>query len=202
MKSFQVEIAGTTPLICNRFTDEAQASASSGTKIASNGDRGTPTEIAEKKLYRGADGETIIIPAPNAFRCLIDAGKFFKSGRSKITTQKSSLIPACLSLGGLHNAVELPIISPEPWRVDTRPVRIPATGGRILAHRPMFDEWKLQFFLDLDEEFMTPKLLREIVDSAGKRIGLGDFRPDCKGMFGKFVVTNWEDVTGAEKLAA
>jgi hypothetical protein len=28
------------------------------------------------------------------FRALIDAGKFFKNGKSKVTTQKSSLIPA------------------------------------------------------------------------------------------------------------
>jgi len=30
------------------------------------------------------------------------------------------------------------------------------------------------------------------VDAAGKRIGLGDFRPDCKGPFGRFVVTKWK----------
>jgi hypothetical protein len=40
---------------------------------------------------------------------------------------------------------------------------------------------------------MDPKLFREIVDAAGKRIGLGDFRPATKGPFGKFVVTSWEN---------
>jgi hypothetical protein len=39
---------------------------------------------------------------------------------------------------------------------------------------------------------MTVKLLREILDASGKRIGLGDFRPACKGPFGKFVVVKWE----------
>jgi hypothetical protein len=34
-------------------------------------------------------------------------------------------------------------------------------------------------------------LMRDIVDAAGKRIGLGDFRPACKGPFGKFVVVKW-----------
>lgn len=38
---------------------------------------------------------------------------------------------------------------------------------------------------------ITAGLFREIVDAAGKRIGLGDFRPACKGPFGKFVVTSW-----------
>ena len=40
---------------------------------------------------------------------------------------------------------------------------------------------------------MPIKLAREIMDAAGKRIGLGDFRPDCKGPFGKFVVTKWKE---------
>ena len=45
--------------------------------------------------------------------------------------------------------------------------------------------------LDLDTEVMSEGLLRDIVDKAGKAVGLGDFRPDCKGPFGKFEVTKW-----------
>jgi len=89
--------------------------------------------------------------------------------------------------------VEIPIIHDEPWEVDTRAVRIPATGGRILCYRPKFNDWSLYFTMRLDDEVMTCELLREILDAAGKRIGLGDFRPDCKGPFGKFVVTHWEE---------
>jgi hypothetical protein len=37
----------------------------------------------------------------------------------------------------------------------------------------------------------TEAFARKLVDDAGKRIGLGDFRPDRKGPFGKFVVSNW-----------
>lgn len=190
MKSFNITIEGTTPLICNRFTDAAQMAATSGTRISSVGDKGTPKEQAEKKLYLGNDGQPII-PQPNLFRCIIDAGIYFKAGKSKVTTQKSSLIPACVDVLG----VEIPITHKEPWAVDTRAVRIPSTGGRILCHRPCFHDWGLSFTAEIDEEMISPKLFRDIVDAAGKRIGLGDFRPSCKGPFGKFVVTSWvEDV--------
>ena len=43
---------------------------------------------------------------------------------------------------------------------------------------------------------MDLKLLREVVDAAGKRVGLGEFRPSCKGQYGKFVVTNWRQLKG------
>jgi hypothetical protein len=180
-------IEGTTPLLLNRFTDAAAQAATSGQRGSSlAGDKGSPREQAEAKLYVGQDGK-LVIPQPNLFRCLIDAGKFFKAGKSKVTTQKSSLIPACVSIP----EVEIPIDSVDPWDVDTRAVRIPSTGGRILCHRPCFHDWRLSFEIELDTEIMGVKLMREIVDCAGKRIGLGDFRPDCKGPFGKFVVTSW-----------
>ena len=188
MKTIEVKIAGVTPLLFNKFTDEAAMSASNGTRAATVGGKGAPREQAEKKLYISESTGRPVIPGPNLFRCIIDAGKYFKAGKSKVTTLKSSLIPACLSIEEL----EIPVESPAPWDVDTRAVRIPSTGGRILAHRPCYHDWSLSFTMELDEEVMDCKLLREIVDTAGKRIGLGDFRPDCKGPFGKFVVERWE----------
>ena len=189
MKTITIRIEGKTPLICNRFHDEAAMNSSSGTRSSAVGERGSPKAQAEKKLYVGLDGKTLMIPQPNVMRCIIDGGSFFKAGKSKVTTQKSSLIPACVDIAG----VEIALISKEGWAVDTRAVRIPATGGRILAHRPMFNDWALEFTLGLDDTVMTSGLLREIVDAAGSRIGLGDFRPACKGPFGKFVVTKWTE---------
>jgi hypothetical protein len=188
MQEIKVSIQGKTPLLCNRFTDEAQMSATSGTSLATVGSKGTPLEQAEKCLYVSAHDGALIIPQPNLFRCLLDAGKFFKAGKSKVTTQKSSLISACLEL----NEVEYPIGHDEPWTVDTRSVRIPATGGRILRHRPCFYDWRLSFVAELDDTVISLELFRDIVDKAGSAIGLGDFRPDCKGPFGKFRVTHWD----------
>lgn len=187
MKRINTVIEGVTPLLCNRFTDAAQMAATNGNRLASVGEKGTPRDQAEARLYVGHDGEPMI-PQPNLFRCLVDAGSFFKAGKSKITTQKSSLLPACVEIEGL----EIPIRHKEPWSVDTRAVRIPSTGGRILCHRPCFNDWRLSFVIGIDEDLMTVKLMREIVDAAGKRVGLGDFRPACKGPFGKFVVVEWK----------
>ncbi len=190
-----VTISGTTPLLCNKFTDAAAMRATSGNSVAAVGDKGTPREQAEARLYIGHDGKPCI-PQPNLFRCLIDAGTFFKAGKSKVTTQKNSLIPAAVELEG----IELPLVSKEGWQVDQRAVRIPATGGRILCFRPSFNDWSIAFTLKVDTTLIGVKLMRELVDAAGRRIGLGDFRPDRKGPFGKFVVTSWKEQ--AERKAA
>lgn len=184
-----VEVTGTTPLMLNRFTDEAAERASSGTSTSSAAaDRGTPQEAAQRALYIGLDGKPMI-PQPNLLRCLVEGGRFHKAGKVQITTAKSSLLYACVDIEG----AEVPIQHKQPWKVDTRAVRIPATGGRILAHRPMFDDWKLAFTAEIDTSILNPKLFRQIVDDAGKRIGLGAFRPAVKGPYGRFVVMHWTE---------
>lgn len=181
-------IEGITPLLMNRFTDEAQLSATSGSRISSMaGDRGTPREQAESVLHKD-EGGNIIMPQPNLMSSIVYGGLFFKNGRSKITTQKSSLLYACVTLKLPYYKLE----HDEDWYVDARPVRIPSTGGRILRYRPCFNDWRISFDIDLDEKEMSPKLMREIIDAAGKKSGIGDFRPSTKGPFGKYVVSSWE----------
>jgi hypothetical protein len=186
----KIHISGVTPLICNRYGEEAAMAATNGSRDASAAqDRGTPQEIARKKLYIGLDGHEMI-PQPNLLRCLVEGGRFTKVGKAQITTKTSSMMYACLDIQG----AEVRIKHTQPWKVDTRAVRIPSTGGRILAHRPMFDDWRLEFVVDLDTSIMSESVLRKIVDDAGSRIGLGDFRPQCKGPYGRFRVDLWQVV--------
>ncbi len=183
-----ITITGITELICNRFTEEAAAKATSGTGSSiATADRGTPLEIAESKLYKDAEGK-LCIPQPNLLRCLIEGGRFHKAGKVQITTDKKSMLYGCVDIEG--STIELEHV--QPWKVDTRPIRMPS-GGRILTHRPMFDDWKLRFVMVIDLSIVTPSLMRRIVDDAGKRIGLGDFRPATKGPYGRFVVDYWQE---------
>ncbi len=200
MKLITITIQGSSPLICNRFTEQAAETATAGSRSSAMGkDHGSPKEQAELKLYKGENGK-FVIPQPNIFRCIIDGGRFFKTGKSLITSSKSSLIPACVQVLG----IEFEIKSKDGWRVDERAIVNPSTRGRRLCYRPRFDDWQLTFDAEVDPEMITTKLFREIVDAAGKKIGLGDFRPDRKGPFGKFVVIHWKekDLSDTKSLAA
>ena len=182
----KVEIAGVSPLLLNRFTEAAQEKSGNATSAVHSGKKGTPREQSEPKLYRDSNGAPVL-PGPNLFRAIVDAGSFIKSGKSKVTTMRSSLVPAGVALMEL----ELPI-TPGKWEPDSRAVVIPATGGRIMCHRPRFDQWSVKFSLDIDQTLFADTLVRELVDLAGQRIGVGDFRPARKGPFGRFKVTNWK----------
>lgn len=198
----EVTISGMTPLLMNRFTEANEVQVSGGTTVTFRGDKGTPREQATPKRYADDEGR-LYIPGPNIFAAIIAAGTFHKAGKSKLTTQKTSLIPAGVMVDDLvclltnENGEAM-----TEWEVDSRSVVIPSTGGRIMAHRPRIDMWNAKFTLDIDITMFSPKLVRDVVDDAGKKIGLGDYRPARKGPFGRFVVSKWEVVEADLKEAA
>jgi len=171
----------------NRFHEENEVKVQSGVTPVSISGRGTPREQATKKAYIDDVGN-LYIPGPNIFSCIIQAGTFHRTGKTKITTAKSSLVPAGISILDIVCQLET-----KEFEVDSRSVVIPSTGGRIMAHRPRLDEWSTSFTLDIDTGMFDTKTVRLLIDDAGRKVGLGDFRPARKGPFGKFVVIGWEE---------
>lgn len=183
-----VTIEGTSPLLMNRFTEEAEMAVSKTAKKVTKATKGTPREQAEPKAYKDQDG-MLYVPGTNIFACIIEGGKFIKIGKAKATNSKSSLIPAAMILED-----QICSLHTKDFEVDSRSVVIPATGGRIMAHRPRLDEWRLSFSIDLfDPDILSPDDVRQIIDDAGKKVGLGDFRPARKGPFGRFCVVSWKE---------
>jgi len=174
----EIEITGLTPLLMNRFNIDEQ-----GLKKDKNI---TPREAAQRVCYED-EKQRLYYPTTNIYACLIEAGKYHKEGKCKVTTARSSLIPAGVMIEGEY----IFFAKPKTWEVDSRSVVVPSTGGRIVCHRPRLDEWVLTFTLILDTKMFTAKFIRLLVDDAGSKVGLGDFRPARKGIFGRFCVTNW-----------
>jgi hypothetical protein len=181
-------IQGITPLLMNRFSDEAEITTTSGHTPALRGNgKGTPREQAERTSYRDASTGDLYLPGPNVFAALVEAGKFHKLGKNKVTTQKSSLVPA----GLLVEEIMVPL-GTRDFEVDSRRVRIPATGGCVMRHRARLDRWTATFTIDVDESVFSPEFVRALLDDAGKKVGIGDYRPATRGPFGRFVVIRWE----------
>lgn len=182
----KVKIEGVSPLLCNRFNEAAQEAVMKKHRKVSAKSDATPREDAAAKVYsqNGVDG----FPGENLLSAIIAAGKFHKVGLSKLTTMDSSIVPAYVMI----EEGFVPFV-PEttPWEVDSRPIVNPSTKRRQICHRPRFDRWSLLFTVNLDEEGISVPLLRDLIDDAGTKLGLGDYRPQRKGPFGRFKVTQW-----------
>lgn len=188
-------IQGITPLIMDRFTSDALE-----TKTPSTTNQPTvlsPVEQARKKLYLDPDGNPFL-PAIYLFRAIIDAGRFIKIGKRQLSTRDETIVPSFLSLVG----TQYPIISKDPWRVDARGIVNQKTNSRVMAYRPIFDDWQVSFEIDLDTREARVATARELVDRAGRAIGIGVMRPSRKGGFGQFKVVYWQETEDALKVAA
>ena len=78
----------------------------------------------------------------------------------------------------------------QEWEVDARPVRI--QKARIIRYRPWLAKWELDFELRLMDDQLDTSVIKQILDHAGLYVGIGDWRPDTKGKYGKFMVTKFE----------
>lgn len=182
----KVTIKGLAPILMHRFGEDAEAAVGSGVRVSLRSNGASPREVAEKKCYKDNQGN-LYLPGSNILACIVGVGIYHKAGRVKLTTQKSSLIPAGITVEEL-----ICPFGTKDFEVDSRAVVIPSTGGRVMQHRPRLDDWQLAFTLDVDEEMFSEKTVRLLVSDAGRKIGLGDYRPQRKGPFGRFSVTNWE----------
>lgn len=190
-------LTGVSPLILNRFTEAAALAATAGSRSTKKTSSETPEEICESKLYRSDDG-VIGLPTMNILASIREAGRFFKAGKRQLTTGETSMIPAFV----LPTQIFVPLQHKQAWRVDARAIVNPATKGRKLGYRPVFDDRSVSLELDFSDDEFDVKLLRQVVDAAGKRVGLGDFRPARKGPFGRFVVASWSESDESVVFAA
>lgn len=144
----------------------------------------TPEVEAKAAAYYLADGETLAIPGWNLFRSLVKAAGAYKDGKtsmSRVVAGGVTVEPAMLSFGT------------KKYDIDTRRAVVQRQG--ILRSRPLLKTWTLDFELLVNEEDVSAKAfptLRAIVEDAGRRVGLGDFRVEKNGPFGKFTVVEWQ----------
>ena len=65
-------------------------------------------------------------------------------------------------------------------------VRVGQAG--LMRTRPKFEEWGATFCVDCDDELVDKTSLAAWLDIAGRRIGIGDWRPAKSGQYGRFHV--------------
>lgn len=180
MRKVKVEIKGITPYLMHRFGEET-ADTKTERKI---GKKDYEAEV-EKALYKSPDGE-IYVPSMQLKGCLIEAGKQMRVvGKGKSTYSK--LFGAFL----LIEPDTIPMINQE-WITDARAVVI--QRSRIIRYRPKFMDWSLTFTITIMDDGIAMDVVRQGLEIGGNYVGIGDFRPQKKGTFGRFMVTSFQEV--------
>ena len=188
MKRIQVEIQGTSPLLIHRFGEAEQTEKTTRrVRVAENYD---PREEATKHAYIAPNG-TFYFSAfaiPNAMG---NAGASHKQKGSRKTLRY--VVPSAVRMESDTVTIMNGSGAAKDFEIDSRPVTIPATQGRVMRHRPRFNCWSAQFILLVNDDMLDPQTAHQLLNEAGQSIGIGDFRPEKRGPFGTFLVTKFAE---------
>jgi hypothetical protein len=179
-------IQGISPLLTHNpeSMGDTKPGAKKGSRIPE------PEVEVERGLYRLEDGSCCLKGiAPRT--AILSAASAFKVKR--FVTMKSILA---------HISVTeelIPLINSETGEryqnfseIDRRRVIVQKSG--IIRARPKFNNWSLYFTVAYDPTLLQEvgvQVLPDIVNDAGNRFGIGDYRPDCGGWFGRFKLVDY-----------
>jgi hypothetical protein len=173
----EIKFEGSAPLLFHRWSVdgiEAKSKAAKGSKAKKEDD-------LSSYVYKDRSGD-ICLPAEYFRMSIINAARFKQDPRSP---RKSAMD---LFKAGVVVLDELCSLGSKDWDyIDRRRVMVQRNG--ITRCRPaMFAGWKCVAHLQvLLPEYISPQLLNETIQAAGRLIGVGDFRPT----FGRFMVTGF-----------
>lgn len=172
-------------ILMNPMTDETLEALRTGVRAPIQKDR-PAYDVADERVIRDDDGH-VGIPMEYLFSCLIEAGRQVKNGRKQISTAKSSLLPSFLSI----EETFIRFTDHSEMVVDKRRGRLPKDGTAVCLVRPKFESWACDVTLAIDEKAVSEPTVKDLLAVAGSSVGLGDFRPACRGPFGRFEVSAW-----------
>lgn len=181
MYGVDVTLEGISPLLFNRFI---QAELETKTKKKTGASK---ENVPADKLY--IIEEKIYTPANHIEGCLVNAAKNFQiKGKGKATYSK-------LVGSSIEVTPEAIVHKYQDYDVFRTTGVNPSTGGRMIIDRPRMHKWEVSFIINVLDDGIPLEVLKDILDYGGKYVGIGDWRPDNKGKFGKFIVTKFNKVT-------
>lgn len=169
MKKIKVNIKGIAPYLMNKFIEEKTGSRKKKEYI--------PKEEAEKKANRTEKRE-LYIPSQQIKASIVKASTDFKM------TGKKSYKEYILS--GIFISPDKIVLKPQEYTIFAHPVVI--VRSRVMSWRPEFKEWEAEFIIEIVDDMINETTLKEILETAGKYKGIGDWRPE----HGRFEVLSFK----------
>jgi hypothetical protein len=167
-----VWIEGRSPLLMNKYHEHVSLENEAG------------KEQARRTAHTNASGH-LQLPSVALWLLLRDVGK------------ETGVVISPHRVTVVHEWV--PLLSPDlntplsDFSVDVRAVRSARTARRELRYRARVDEWAAAFRLRVNERLILPSVIKRVLSEGGEANGLGDYRPQRGGLFGRFGVRGWSE---------
>ncbi len=176
---FVFKVTGVSPILMNNPASMARGGQKLEMKKVD-----TPEDEAAAKVYRLKSGQ-LYIPSI-AFRSSIIGARGGASGKKigKMTANTA------VSAGAFTVENECPLYDPETGEeiheYEIHSCRAVVQRAGIIRSRPMVSRWGCDVVFDVDQDYITVDMLEKLLLASGKVAGVMDYRPQCKGPFGRY----------------
>lgn len=189
MKTINVTIKSVCPMLMhsdrtanplNEWTKKLKAVTSKRKKTDDDHAEISSLEFQASMYYEENKG--YYIPAANIEACLLNSAKHFKLGTM---IKQSLIVPEDADfIFPDKNKTPDKLYNMDGY-VDMRTVKVGTS--KTIRTRPIFTEWECSFTAFLDTDKLNVEEFENIVNNAGKYVGLGDYRP----RYGRFEITKF-----------
>ena len=183
MKVFKSSIDGESDLVLERNTFDGRQCPSSVCHCSRQ-------EQAEQEAYRDKrhDGQ-LYIPRTALLGLLIQASSQRGLRVEWNIKRYVRIVEPHILL--THAFSEVPITD---YAIHSESFTRPSSGKIVLRHRPRLRDWGAMFRLCYNEKYVSPALIRGLLVEVGKQIGLGACTERGNGAYGRFTVTEWQEI--------
>lgn len=189
MYAVQTKVKGIAPLMQHRFPmPEFETMGKGGHQQTGAKDY---REEWRQYLYTTSDGE-VFQPAVHFEGAMVKAAAGFKITGKRGKTYKdlfqgNVFVAPDEILHGIKTPEILDTDGDKSLYLDMRPVVV--NRARVVRIRPTFKPgWELEFEISVIDDQIPSEIVFDVLNLAGKTIGIGDFRP----RFGRFQVVHFE----------
>ena len=174
----RVTLEGAADFLFHRWNCEAVDEKSRAAK----GSKAKKTDDLESYVYRNDKGE-LCIPGEYLRMAVVNAAKFRQDPRSPRKSGMDLFKASIISLTPLAS------VGKKEWDYEDRRRVVIQRNGVNRVRPALRAGWQAQFELMVNlPEYVDRNALRETIESAGRLIGLGDFRPT----FGRFGIVQFK----------
>jgi hypothetical protein len=179
-----ITIEGTAPILFHRWSvDGVEAKAKAAKNSAAK-----KSDDLETYIYRNDKGQ-LCLPAEYLRGAVIGASKFKQDPRSPRKSAQDLCKAAIISMEELCVLTDAADKAYKVWDYEDRRRACIQRNGITRVRPALHAGWRVTVPLMVNlPEYISPQLLNELVQMAGKLIGIADFRPT----FGRFNVVKFE----------
>lgn len=183
-------ITGLTGLICHNFSEKARKEMAGAQAQKPKKPRGPrdPNAEYEASFYHLPDG-TIGFPCAGFKKSAIRAAKMVDGISMTDCRQMFFVLPDARDDSG----IDCVRIEGEP-QMRTDVIRV-KTGAADLRYRPEILDWSATLRISYDAATISPDQIASLFYRAGYSVGVGDWRPERDGDFGRFTIASEAKVT-------